>query len=148
MWSWNLRKFCRYQPYLSFPPLLFPHDKRVMQNIKFLHGWAGYQGFLSAESTKIACALLCRTTTGLSEGKDQTSQETSSTRIFPEGSTCITIPAIAAPAHFLLICSHSASRLCLQTTLPSFTNLKAHSATSNPLLCKHHFHRLPKKPSH
>lgn len=40
-----------------------------MQNIKFLHDWAGYQGFLSAESTKTASALLRRTTTSLPEGK-------------------------------------------------------------------------------
>lgn len=43
--------------------------KKAMQNIKSLHDWAGYQGFLSAESTETASALLSRITTSLPEGK-------------------------------------------------------------------------------
>lgn len=70
-------------------------------------------------------------------------------RIFPEGSTGMTTPAIAAPAHFLHSCQPFCQQtLYLQTTLPSFTYLKAHNATFNPLLCKHDFSRLPKKSSH
>lgn len=69
MWSWNLSKFYRYCPIWIFFHNSSHMIKKAMQNIQSLHEWAKYQGFLSAESTETASALLSRTSTSLPAGK-------------------------------------------------------------------------------
>lgn len=69
MWSWNLSKFYRYCPIWIFFHNSSHMIKKAMQNIQSLHEWEKYQGFLSAESTETASALLSRTSTSLPAGK-------------------------------------------------------------------------------